>query len=219
MRKSIAILVMACMANVPLVQAQSSDQRAVLGFAESASDLTVVQDKTLAEPADHRPLFSAWGKDKPVAASAEDAEILEAATRTSPRLWVRAEYMIWWIKTANFPALVTTGDFADAAPGALGSLSTNVLFGGPGMDFHDRNGGRFSAGWWLDSEQRWGLEASYFFVAGRSINATFVSPGNPVVATPFFNLGTGLPDSSLATFPGVMSGQIAVDAPTFLQGA
>jgi hypothetical protein len=126
--------------------------------------------------------------------------------------------MIWWMKTARFPPLVTTGDPTDRAPGSLDSPNTSILFGGPGMDYRDRKGGRFSAGIWLDDEQTWGLDARYFFLGGRSIHASFVSPGSPVVATPFFNVNTGLQDSSLATFPGVTSGQIAVDAPTFLQG-
>ena len=87
------------------------------------------------------------------------------------------------------------------------------------MDFFDRKGGRFSGGYWLDDEQTWGLDAGYFFMAGRAINHSFVSPGNPVLANPFLNVNTGVPDASLVTFPGVMSGQIAVDAPSFLQGA
>jgi hypothetical protein len=115
--------------------------------------------------------------------------------------------------------LLTSGEFSDPIPGALDSPNTKVLFGSPGMDFFDRKGGRFSAGWWLDDEQTWGVAGGYFFMGGRSINQSFVSPGNPVLATPFFNTNTGQPDSSLMTFPGVISGQVAVEAPSFLQAA
>ena len=178
------------------------------------------ESQTKVEVLENRPLPSLYRYlDKPVAASAEDAEIMEAADRKGPRLWVRAEYMIWWIKQANFPPLVTSGDFSDPIPGALNSLNTKILFGSSGMDFFDRKGGRFSAGWWLDDEQTWGVEAGYLFMGGRSINNSFVSPGNPVLATPFFNTNTGQPDSSLVTFPGILSGQVAVEAPSFLQGA
>ncbi|MBI3821146.1 MAG: BBP7 family outer membrane beta-barrel protein [Planctomycetes bacterium] len=166
-----------------------------------------------------RSFFSCKRTDRPVAESAEDAEAFAAATRKPQRLWVRGEYMIWWIKAANFAPLVTTGDFTEPAPGALNSLSTSILFGGNGMDFADRRGGRFSAGWWFDDEQSVGLEAGYFFLAGRSVHHVSISPGNPVLANPFFNVNTGQPDSSLVSYPGIMSGQIAVDAPSFLQGA
>ena len=126
--------------------------------------------------------------------------------------------MNWSIKAARFPALVTSGSFADAMPAALGADNTTVLLGGRGTNFFDRRGGRFGAGAWLDDEQLASLEASYFFVGGRSINRTFASAGEPVLAVPFFNLNSGLQDASAATFPGIASGQINVEAPSFLQG-
>src|SRR5262245_8477523 len=86
-------------------------------------------------------------ESRPVPASAEDAEGIVAP---SPRLWMRAEYMIWWIKQANSPILVTSGDPGDAIPGALNAPNTAALFGGSGLDFFDRKGGRFSGGWWFD---------------------------------------------------------------------
>jgi Putative beta barrel porin-7 (BBP7) len=155
-------------------------------------------------------------KSATVAPSAEDAEFIEPRR---PRFWLRSEYMIWWIKSANFPPLVTSGDTSDPLPGALNSLNTTILFGNPGMDFFDRKGGRFSAGWWLDDEQVRGVEASYFFVGGRSINRRIESPGNPPLANPFFNVNTGMADASLVTYPGIMSGAVSVEAPSFLQGA
>src|SRR5207244_2221834 len=100
------------------------------------------------------PIFMPTDVKQPAAANAEDAELVPAK---SQRLWVRAEYMIWWIKTANFPPLVTAGDPGDPIPGALDSLNTTVLFGNRGMDFFDRKGGRFSAGWWFDDEQQRGI--------------------------------------------------------------
>lgn len=153
-----------------------------------------------------------------VAADAEAAEDL-AALKSSPRCWLRAEYLLWWIKPANFPPLVTSGPFTDPRPGSLDSLDTTLLFGQRGMDYQDRSGGRFTLGGWLDAEELWAVEASYFFLNGRSLGQRFESPGAPVLATPFFNLATGLADASLVTFPGVLNGSITVDAPSFLHGA
>ncbi|HMF16411.1 MAG TPA: BBP7 family outer membrane beta-barrel protein [Gemmataceae bacterium] len=218
MRKRILALGIVVIAN-SLAWGQSPREKSALSIADAESVRPNLETPDSPEPKVRHSIFSLKEFERPVAANAEDAELLEATTHRTPRLWVRAEFMIWWIKPANFPPLVTTGDFADPAPGAFSSLSTNVLFGNTGMDFFDRKGGRFSAGWWLDDEQMRGLEAGYFFLGGRSINQGFISPGNPVLATPFFNVITGMSDSSLVAFPGIMSGQVAVDAPSFLQGA
>ncbi len=152
-----------------------------------------------------------------VAADAEAAEEL-LASKSSPRFWVRGEYLIWWIKPASFPPLVTSGPFTDLRPGSLDSPDTTVLFGQRGMDYQDRSGGRFTLGGWLDGDSLFGLDVRFFFLKGRALGQSFESPGAPVLATPFFNTGTNTSDSSLATFPGVMSGSITVDAPSFLQG-
>ncbi len=159
---------------------------------------------------------SLFGRNKPVA---EDAESAEDQVERPERFWFRSEFMLWWIKTANFPALVTTGNITDPAPGALGSASTRVLFGGAGIDFQDRTGGRFTAGYWLDDEHQLGFEAGYLFVGGRALGQAFSSPGSPVLAIPFFNVNTGAQDSSIVTYPGIMSGAVSVSASTFLQGA
>jgi hypothetical protein len=155
---------------------------------------------------------------KLIAVDAETAEMLEAMRRP-PRLWARAEFLVWWIRPANFPPLVTTGPFSELRPGALDSLDTQVLFGQSGMDYQHRAGGRFTIGGWLDESETWSMEASYFFLSGRALGHAFESPGAPLLATPFINALTNTPDSSLITFPGVLQGTVSVNAPTFLQGA
>ena len=142
-----------------------------------------------------------------VAPDAEAAEELEALKRP-PRIWARSEFLLWWIRPANFPPLVTTGPFTELRPGALDSTETKILFGQRGMDFQERTGGRFTFGGWLDDDQTWSVSAGYFFVRGRSIGQGFSSPGAPVLATPFFNANLGSQDSSLITFPGIMSGKL-----------
>ena len=159
------------------------------------------------------------GKNGPILAEdAEAAEALEASGRP-PRMWGRAEFLLWWLKAPNVPTLVTLGDFNDLpAPGALDAPGTTVLFGGDRISYQDRAGGRFSAGYWLDDEQRMSVEAGYFFLTGRTIARSADSPGNPVLATPFFNVNTGIQDASLVTFPGIASGSVTADTRSYLQG-
>jgi hypothetical protein len=150
---------------------------------------------------------------------APDAEAAEDLETKKSRIWARSEFLLWFIKSANFPPLVTTGPYTDPSPGALNSVNTKLLYGQDGMDFQDRTGGRFTFGVWLDDEKSWGVDAGYFFLSGRSIGVGISSPGNPVLATPFFNVISGAPDANPITYPGVMSGQVVVNAPSFLQGA
>src|SRR5579864_235855 len=138
--------------------------------------------------------------------------------RTSRRLWLRAEYLLWWIKNSNMPPLLTTGPSSDPRPGSLDSANTSVLFGGNGQDNKNRSGGRFFAGYWLNDDHSLGLEAGYFFLGPRAIGIFEGSPGNPVLARPFFNANANAQDSSLVAYPGLVNGSVRIQAPSFLQG-
>ena len=47
-----------------------------------------------------------------------------------PRIWMRAEYLLWYSKKGPIPSLLTTGLTADKIPGALEGPNTTVLYGG-----------------------------------------------------------------------------------------
>jgi hypothetical protein len=73
----------------------------------------------------------------------------------------------------------------------------------------------------LDCGQTKGIEASYFFLGSRSNDFTANSsgtPGSPVLARPFFDVSSGLPNSELIAFPGLASGIVGVHSTTRLQG-
>lgn len=209
MRKPIQALVLLLAAVMNLAHGQSVETPPE-GTTKETVGTVVIE-----EPSEGPSFF---GKRRVVAENAEAAEEL-AAERRLPRIWVRNEFLLWFIKSARFPALVTTGSFTELRPGSLDSADTQVLYGRGGMDYQDRLGGRFTVGYWLDSEQIWGIQANYFFVRGRALGQDFSSPGSPVLARPFFNTAEGLQDSSLITFPGIASGAVVIDAPSFLQGA
>jgi hypothetical protein len=107
-----------------------------------------------------------------------------------------------------------------ASGGILGHPGTVVLFGGP-TDNEERSGGRFRAGYWLDGQQTFGIEGSYFFLGSRSVNFAAGSPGagSAVIGRPFFNVVTGAEDAELVSVPGVLTGTVAVNLSSRLQGA
>jgi len=95
------------------------------------------------------------------------------------------------------------------------------LFGGNGNN-SPVLGGRFTAGAWLNQCQTVGIEGSYFFLGSPSNNFTAGSsgaPGSIVLARPFFDVSTGMPNSELLAFPGLAAGAISVQSTTGLQGA
>jgi hypothetical protein len=133
--------------------------------------------------------------------------------------WFGAEYLAWRLPKGALPPLVTTGP--QASGGILGEPGTRVLVGGERLAESDFPGGRFTAGMWLDYEQHFGLEGNYFFLPERSHEFTAESPGGEledVIARPFFNVSTGLPDARPVPFSGFEDGTLRVWAGVSLQG-
>jgi Putative beta barrel porin-7 (BBP7) len=137
--------------------------------------------------------------------------------------WVSGEYLLWWIKDSQVPALITTGvPGATTAPGVLGQPGTRVLFGGSDVDNQVREGGRVSGGFWLDNCQTFGIEGSYFFLGSRSVrfnDASSGALGSAMISRPFFDVLSATQNSQLVAFPGLASGEIHLSSSSRLQGA
>jgi hypothetical protein len=102
--------------------------------------------------------------------------------------WFQAEYLLWTIKQANLPPLVTTSP--QGSFGVLGNNGTNVLYGF-GVSQGEFSGGRFTVGMWCDECQCCGMEGSYFFLGSHSSSFNAASNGDPLLARPFFNVAPG----------------------------
>jgi Putative beta barrel porin-7 (BBP7) len=137
--------------------------------------------------------------------------------------WVSGEALLWWTKGSQVPALITTGvPGATALPGVLGQPGTTVLFGGSDVDNGVRVGGRFTGGFWLNSCQTIGVEASYFFLGSRSAHFDAASNGalgSAMIARPFFDVIGGIQNAQLVAFPGIAAGEIHLSSYSRLQGA
>ncbi len=140
----------------------------------------------------------------------EEAEI-------APRIWVRPEYVLSWIASSRLPALVSTGLSTDARPGAIGLPFTKILYGNAPINYEDRSGFRITVGGLLNEENGFGVEGIYFTLGGRDQRYEASSPGNPILARPFFDVVNSAQDSSLTTYPGFLSGGINVTSSSYLQ--
>jgi hypothetical protein len=136
--------------------------------------------------------------------------------------WVSLEYLSWWQDGMRLPPLVTTNitnDVPQDEAGVLTSPTTRILFGGRDVLDDQFDGGRLRFGLWLDRCHTWGVGFEYFQIGSESDNFSRTSTGDPILARPFFNTQTGVEDSELVAYPGVISGRVAVRAESEFQGA
>lgn len=97
------------------------------------------------------------------------------------RLWFSSDYLMWWVKRSPVSVpLVTSapGNSPAVIPGLLGNPDTTVEFGGSGVNTNLRYGGRFALGYWLDNDQRVGLEGNYFFLGSKTVSRSIGSTGD-----------------------------------------
>ena len=137
------------------------------------------------------------------------------------RLWVGAEYLLWWTQGIDVPPLVTTspsGADPDEA-GVIGEPGTVVLFGGERIGYGAQSGGKFTLGYWLTPCESVGLEAGYLFLGKASTGFRAASPDTPILARPYFDFGSGTEDALLVAHPDFLSGSVAIDGTVDLQAA
>jgi hypothetical protein len=144
-------------------------------------------------------------------AQAEDWVLVEAPPAPE-RFWVNGEALLWWMKSANLPPLVTASPPGTprADVGVLGTPGTTVEFGGSPVNGDLRLGGRITAGLWLDCDQTFGVEGYFFQLADQTQRFTGGTPAN--VGRPFIDTKTGLPNAELVSFPGFLNGNLQASA-------
>jgi hypothetical protein len=135
--------------------------------------------------------------------------------------WLSGGYLGTIITPMRVQApLVTTGSPNAPIPGVLGDPSTAILFGGNNINFNLLSGLRLEAGVFLDSDARFSLDWSGFYLLPGTQTANFSSDsnGNPVLTRPIFNIGAGREGGFLNSLPGFVTGNINVDARTQFSG-
>jgi hypothetical protein len=131
------------------------------------------------------------------------------------RLWVRTEYLLWWVKGQDVPALVTSSPSTTPADevGVLGIPTTSVLYGGQSISDGVRSGGRLSFGTWLDQRCCLGITGSLWGLGNDDSDFVAASDGDPALGRPFYNTDPSVDgeDAEIVAYPDLLSGRIAVD--------
>lgn len=157
--------------------------------------------------------------------------VADGAAAPSSGVWARADYMLWFLAASQLPApVVKTGDVfrvgdMNRPPPAL--TAADVPLGHEEFRFGPFSGARVLGGYWLEDDQRLGLEAGGFFLAQRSVSRGVHSDasGNPGLYRPLFdtyfvpNQFTGLALSNPGRVdPDVFSGGLSVTASARMWG-
>lgn len=105
--------------------------------------------------------------------------------------WFKGEYLRWWTNGNELPALVTTSPAGTprSAAGVIGQPGTEILFGATSIDNNARDGFRATLGSWLDVDQDYAVEGTWFSGFDDATSGDFFiqSGGLPIVARPFFD--------------------------------
>jgi hypothetical protein len=143
----------------------------------------------------------------------------------NPRVFARAEYLLWFMNKDRAPVLATTGTVDSNA--ILGANGTVPLFGGGPIGQSMRSGGRFTLGGWIDDCRTCGVDGNFFFLARRGFDTSFNSAQLPtgVLARPAFAPNTSpalmLPGQTVeqTAFPGRSTGVLDINGSSALWGA
>ena len=110
-------------------------------------------------------------------------------------MYVRGEYLMWYLEGMDIPELVTQVPFDTTAnpPVPTGPGQAVTLFGGNRVLEDERHGGRVIAGLWLDDYSQWGVEGEYLRLSELDVHYSAGSKNGSSPADglyifrPFFN--------------------------------
>jgi hypothetical protein len=158
-----------------------------------------------------------WGPANPLFPRVRTATsaLLAPFTRGQGRFVVGGEYLLWWVRAQDAPALVTTS--SPAFNGIIGQGDTRVLYGNNTLVDTQHNGARFSAAYWFND--LWALDGNVWFLARNAGGFSANSNDFPVLARPFVNANTGANFSEVISSPGLATGSALVESETSLWGA
>jgi Putative beta barrel porin-7 (BBP7) len=148
----------------------------------------------------------------------EVSEVNATASESSPRKkpWADAEFLLWWMRGQNLPAIATTNPIGTSAnqAGILGAPGTSTIIGGSWANDGLRTGGKFSGGYWFENMPDIAIEADFFFLQNLSQSYNSVSDGSTILARPFTNALDGAPSAVRIAYPGDVSGSISAQVAT-----
>lgn len=125
-------------------------------------------------------------------------------------LWVRPEYLMWWVDGWDRPPLVT------GSPTGTGQ----VLVGNDHVLDGMRSGVRIQFGFWIDPCKTVAVEANYFGLESLAVFDALDSPGDPFLGRPLYDITPGSEGQAVEGIAnvGILAGNVDVRSRSSLQG-
>jgi hypothetical protein len=124
-----------------------------------------------------------------------------------PRVWTKAEYILWKVRGASLPAVFGTVPDRFAGPGSveLPAGAISPTFGGGSVSQGGQSGVRVGLGFDLGDDSDWGAEVSYFQLERgvRRFSQTTNASGSPVLGPVFDDPVVGRQTIIFFSEPGV----------------
>lgn len=130
------------------------------------------------------------------------------------RFWFDADYLYWQVQDS--PKVIPLVIEQPIVDGPF-----EVVLGGKKIKDDWHSGAKFALGYWFDDCKNMGVEASYFFLGKKTHHSSVASDanGSPRLRVPYFNVTTGLSDSSPIATPGLFRGSASLKVSSRMQGA
>src|SRR5262249_44339784 len=108
---------------------------ALVGILVAVSQVRAQAPLPVTEAPSSEPPAEAWSVDGPSG---------------NGRVWAEADFLLWWMRGASLPPLVTTSPAGTpiSQAGVLGGTGTTTLFGDSTVNGDLRAGGRIAVGCW-----------------------------------------------------------------------
>lgn len=129
-----------------------------------------------------------------------------------PLWWAHFDVLLWWREGRDLPPLVTTDPTSEDSTTAGILPDATILLGDDRETSDMAAGGRFDVGFWMDPHECWGIGNRFFGLGQDSTKFHVDSLDNPVLAIPFFDFDLGDNNALLVAYPGLLTGEIDVDA-------
>jgi hypothetical protein len=162
----------------------------------------------------------------PVRSTVQDVALDVEADQASycrPDKWVYfdADYLLWWVRGAQLPPLVTSSPQGTAIQdaGVLGEPATRVLYGDELTSSGPWSGVRLRGGMGLDDFRQWWLIVDGFYLPMFSESFEASTQSESILARPFYDTAIGDQNAQLISYPGFVDGNIGVDVWSQLWGA
>jgi hypothetical protein len=133
------------------------------------------------------------------------------------RSYVRAEYLLWWVRGGDIPVLATTA--TGGGFGFLGTPGTQPLLGPGHFGNTARQGVRVRAGTLLGDAGLAGIDAGFFYLGQRTTDYHVDSGSAPTIARPFYAPNYRREFAELVAYPGIATGALDVRLTSTLWGA